>query len=206
MSYKIIYGCKKDVNDNFLSLPHKLYKSSNLTQDYKTEYKILNKTHKLSKYFNVVPFVVMDKTYNKPVARCMLTYYPNDNKAYFGFFESIDNNEVAKLLLTSVYEQAKSDKKEKLIGPVDASFWIKYRLKINLFSDTPYTGEPYNKDYYYKLLMNNGFEVQNHYTSNIYPVINKNYNNEKFQKHYFTCYYCCNACNNVCFADVGISS
>ena len=46
------------------------------------------------------------------------------------------------------YEYAKEHKFRKIIGPVDASFWLKYRLKINKF-ERPYTGEPYNKDYYY---------------------------------------------------------
>ena len=44
--------------------------------------------------------------------------------------------------------------------------------------------EPYNKNYYYKLLSDCGFVVQNHYTSNIYPIIDMDYYNEKFEKRY----------------------
>lgn len=184
MNYKVIYGCKKFVNDRFLSLPSKLYKNNDLTQDYNTEYQILNKKHILSKYFDIIPFIVIDKFYNKPVARCMLTYYPKDNIAYFGFFECVNSKEIANLLLTSIYKKAKDDGKKKIVGPVDASFWIKYRLKNNLFNKNPYTGEPYNKKYYFELLTNNGFTIQNHYTSNIYPIVDSNYNNEKFQEHF----------------------
>ena len=46
---------------------------------------------------------------------------------------------------------AKENKYKRIVGPVDASFWLKYRMKINMFYKPPYTGEPYNKDYYYKL-------------------------------------------------------
>ena len=41
-----------------------------------------------------------------------------------------------------------------------------------------------NKNYYYKLLLDCGFVVQNHYTSNIYPIIDMDYYNEKFEKRY----------------------
>lgn len=184
MNYKVIYGNNYFVYKNFLSLPSKLYKNNDLTQDYNTEYKLLYKKHPLSKYFNITPFVIIDKTYKKPVARCILTYYPNDEIAYFGFFECINDEEIARLLINAVSKKAKYDGKKKLVGPIDSSFWIKYRLKINLFNKIPYIGEPYNKDYYYKLLLNNGFFVQNHYTSNIYPIVDKNYNNKKFQEHF----------------------
>lgn len=69
----------------FLALPGKLYQKNELTQDYDTEYKLLHEKHTLSKYFNITPFVVIDKNSQMPVARCMLTYYPEDDVAYFGF-------------------------------------------------------------------------------------------------------------------------
>lgn len=152
MNYKVIYGKNDLVYTGFLALPGKLYQKNELTQDYDTEYKLLHEKHTLSKYFNITPFVVIDKNSQMPVARCMLTYYPEDDVAYFGFFECIGQQEIAEQLLDTVSKKAKKDGKTKLSGPVDASFWIKYRLKINLFDRIPYTGEPYNKNYYYKLL------------------------------------------------------
>ena len=184
MNYKVIYGKNDLVYTVFLALPGKLYQKNELTQDYDTEYKLLHEKHTLSKYFNITPFVVIDKNSQMPVARCMLTYYPEDDVAYFGFFECIGQQEIAEQLLDTVSKKAKKDGKTKLSGPVDASFWIKYRLKINLFDRIPYTGEPYNKNYYYKLLSDCGFVVQNHYTSNIYPIIDMDYYNEKFEKRY----------------------
>ena len=184
MNYKVIYGKNDLVYTGFLALPGKLYQKNELTQDYDTEYKLLHEKHTLSKYFNITPFVVIDKNSQMPVARCMLTYYPEDDVAYFGFFECIGQQEIAEQLLDTVSKKAKKDGKTKLSGPVDASFRIKYRLKINLFDRIPYTGEPYNKNYYYKLLSDCGFVVQNHYTSNIYPIIDMDYYNEKFEKRY----------------------
>lgn len=184
MNYEVIYGKNQSVYTDFLALPCKLYQKNDLTQDYDTEYKLLSENHILSKYFKCTPFVVIDKNAQIPVARCMLTYYPEDDVAYFGFFESIDDQKIVDLLLDTISEKAEKDGKVKLEGPVDASFWIKYRLKMNLFDKIPYTGEPYNKDYYYQLLTNYGFIVQNHYTSNIYPVIDAGYHNQKFQKRY----------------------
>jgi len=61
----------------------------------------------------------------------------------------------------------------KLIGPVDASFWIKYRLKVNLFDRLPYVSEPYNKDYYLNLFLGSGFVIEERYISNIYKKLPK---------------------------------
>ena len=66
---------------------------------------------------------------------------------------------------------------------MDASFWIKYRLKINKF-ERPYTGEPYNKEYYYKLFLDNDYKVCDHYTSQVYDPIDDTYSNTKFTEHY----------------------
>ena len=188
MNYKVIYGKNDLVYTGFLALPGKLYQKNELTQDYDTEYKLLHEKHTLSKYFNITPFVVIDKNSQMPVARCMLTYYPEDDVAYFGFFECIGQQEIAEQLLDTVSKKAKKDGKTKLSGPVDASFWIKYRLKINLFDRIPYTGEPYNKNYYYKLLSDCGFVVQNYYRNllgGLYrenPVKSRNYEAVKSSK------------------------
>ena len=72
---------------------------------------------------------------------------------------------------------------KKIVGPVDASFWIKYRLKINKF-ERPYTGEPYNLKYYYKLFTDNSFKVCDHYTSQVYEQVDETYSNVKFTEHF----------------------
>ena len=67
MNYKVIYGKNDLVYTGFLALPGKLYQKNELTQDYDTEYKLLHEKHTLSKYFNITPFVVIDKNSQMPV-------------------------------------------------------------------------------------------------------------------------------------------
>ena len=116
--------------------------------------------------------------------RFAITIYPNDDIAYLGFFECIKEKEVARLIFDVAKKFAKDNKYKKIVGPVDASFWIKYRLKINMFDRLPYTGEPYNKDYYYEMFLDNNFKVIEHYTSNIYKTVDYKYENEKYLNRY----------------------
>ena len=114
----------------------------------------------------------------------MITIYPNDNTAYIGFYECINDDLVAKELFVKSFDFCKVHGFEKIVGPVDCSFWIKYRLKINRFDLLPYTGEPYNKNYYLKQFEDNGYNVCEHYTSQIYKVLDGNFKNDKFEEHY----------------------
>lgn len=156
---------KKYIKD-FLELPKKLYtKDTNMENPGEVE-KLLRGIHPLSKYFTLHKFLVYRQA--EVMGRFVITTYPEDENAYIGFFECVDDREAAGVLFHQASRYAKQIGKCKLIGPVDASFWIKYRLKINLFDKPPYTGEPYNKDYYLKLFRDNGFEISQHYTSNIY--------------------------------------
>ena len=116
--------------------------------------------------------------------RFAITIYPNDDTAYLGFFECIKEKEVAKYIFDLVKKFAKENNNKKIVGPVDASFWLKYRLKINMFDKPPYTGEPYNKDYYYQMFLDNNFKVIEHYTSNIYKTVDYKYENEKYLNRY----------------------
>lgn len=125
--------------------------------------------HPLSQYFELHKFLIYrDK---KIVGRFCITIYPKDSIAYLGFFECVNDSDVAKFLFENACKYAKELGCNRIVGPVDASFWIKYRLKINLFERQPYTGEPYNKDYYFDLFKENGYVVSEHYTSNIYEKL-----------------------------------
>ncbi len=164
MSYICLVGLTKEVKNKFLSLPRKIYDKKFLTQDIKAEKSILNGTHILSKDFDIYPFIVTDES-GDIISRCLLTYYPDDDKGYVGFYESFDIPEASDLLLKSIEEKAKEDGKTTLIGPMDASFWIKYRFKISHFEKL-YTGEPYNKEYYLSMWERFGFTITHRYSSN----------------------------------------
>uniref|UniRef100_UPI0040568D37 hypothetical protein n=1 Tax=Acetatifactor sp. TaxID=1872090 RepID=UPI0040568D37 len=166
---------------DFLGLPKRLYTKQTNMENPKEVERLLKGSHPLSKYFSLHKFLVYDK--GNAVGRFVITTYPEDKTAYIGFFECIKDKDVAKLIFKEAADYARELGYEKLVGPVDASFWIKYRLKINLFDKKPYTGEPYNKDYYFPFFTENGFTVSQHYTSNIYnkvdsaePLYDERYN------------------------------
>ncbi|MDE6732664.1 MAG: hypothetical protein K2J77_07295 [Oscillospiraceae bacterium] len=173
-------GDKKRTRD-FLALPRRIYSAGELTQSPAEELALLNGTHILSRYFTVAPILIYRG--KRAVSRAAVTFYPNDSTAYVGFFESENDSEAAALLFETAAETAAKNGGVKLTGPVDCSFWIKYRLKTNRFgiqNMSPYTGEPYNKEYYADLWYENGFEVIMRYTSNHYKIVENDDGCEKF--------------------------
>ncbi|MGN0395168.1 MAG: hypothetical protein ACI4EF_07385, partial [Coprococcus sp.] len=163
----------------FLSLPQKLYKRKECTQDIETEKQLLNGTHPLSAQVELYPYIYVEN--DAVICRCILTYYKEDSFAYIGFFESINNQECASAMLQEVSQKAKSDGKQALVGPYDVSFWIKYRFKCNHF-DSVYTCEPSNKSYYPKMWERMGFEVTDTYYSNQIRIPQKEDQNEKCKR------------------------
>ena len=172
---------KKYIKD-FISLPKKLYTKNDNMEDANTMKDLLLEKHPLSNYFTLNKFLIYNE--KQVVGRFIITEYPDDKKTcYIGFFECINDKKVAKFLFKNAYQFAKEKNYKKIVGPVDASFWIKYRLKINKF-ERPYTSEPYNLIYYYKLFTNNSFKVCDHYTSQLYEKVDESYSNEKFTEHF----------------------
>lgn len=174
-------GEKRYVRD-FLSLAKRLYGASDNMEDPSAIKALLLGEHPLSRYFRLDKFLVYSG--KKAVGRFVITTYENDDNAYLGFFECINDAAAAAFLFKEAEGFCQRAGYRTIVGPVDASFWIKYRLKINRFDKRPYTGEPYNKDYYYDLFLQSGYEVAEHYVSNDYGVIPKDYVNPKFFKRY----------------------
>lgn len=163
----------------FLELPNLLYTSDFLTQDEELEKSILNNSHPLSSEFKIIPYIVLqDKDI---ICRSILTIYNNDTTGYVGFFESKNNSEGVKLLFENIKSDAKLNGINRLVGPVDCSFWIRYRFKVDNF-DKLYFNEPYNLDYYINLWKENGFEISDKYFSNQLRVPKKEDRNEKYLK------------------------
>lgn len=183
------YRCKTTVTEEFIkqfiALPKKLYDKKHITQDDAVERAILTGTHTLSRDFTVYPFLVEDSSH-RSVCRCILTCYPEDEKAYLGFFESLNAPAACHLMLQQVFEICARNEKKEVVGPVDASFWIKYRFKTNHFENSPYLSEPYNKPYYMKLWSDNGFEVWERYASWLMRRPTKQDEDPKCKKRYDT--------------------
>lgn len=179
MNYRIIIFSAKDKDSvsKFLELPGRLYTKKEIMQQPEEERKILEGTHVLSRYFTVFPLLVLKESI--PVSRAVLTVYPGDPDAYLGFFESENDQDAVSLLIKEAEKIAKSNNCTKITGPIDASFWIRYRFKTNCF-DRSYTGEPYNKDYYAALWQKAGFEIAERYCSNHYRKVNASDRNSLF--------------------------
>ncbi len=160
----VIFGREEKYIRDFLLLPKRLYDRRTCVQNEREEDQILRGTHILSKYFEVKGVLV----YQGPdvAARCLITFYPDDQTAYIGFFECIPDSECADTLFRASKDIAGSGNRNRIVGPVNASFWIGYRLKTNGFDRRPYFGEPYNLSYYPDLFTNAGYAVTDHYTSN----------------------------------------
>ncbi|ETP72967.1 hypothetical protein UYO_1029 [Lachnospiraceae bacterium JC7] len=172
MEYKCLSGNDEKIKDLFLELPEKIYKGEICPQDFSTEKAILDGIHPLSKDFSVVPLVAVDEKCDA-AARGLLTFYDDEDSAYLGFFECIDDIEACRALIEKAEETVKEKGKNDIIGPVDSSIWIGYRFKVfnsrleNAYidSDKPYTGEPWNKPYYTEFWEQCGFSIWKKYYS-----------------------------------------
>lgn len=179
MNYTVLTFSQESLYfQKFLKLPKKLYSRTERMQKPAEELEILKGTHILSHYFQVCPLLVLDEK-GCAISRAMLTFYPEERTAYLGFFESEDNEAAAALLFSKAESLAKKYNCTEIVGPVDASFWLSYRLKTNHFG-RPYTGEPYNKDYYLRLWQQAGYTISERYYSNHFQRIASSYQNPKF--------------------------
>ena len=165
---------EKYIND-FLLLPKILYDKSTLTQNEAEERKIVEETHALNKYCRQRKILAYDES-EEVCGRCIVTLYDGADTAYIGYFECVENGECAAELFAKAHERAKEAGFTKISGPVDTSFWVKYRLKADGFDRRPYTGEPYNKPYYKKMFEDNGYRVLESWVSNIFKKIPLLYN------------------------------
>lgn len=174
----VIFGPhSKEYIQEFLELPSRIYARQELMQNEEDERAILEGRHVLSHYFTVTPILVYED--GRAVSRIVVTIYPDDDTAYLGFFESENNSAAAGLLFHTAVGIIREQGLKSIVGPVDCSLWIKYRLKTNRFGN-PYTGEPYNKDYYLRLWEENGFQVWERYVSNHYKAVKSDENCEKY--------------------------
>lgn len=173
----------KSEYEDFLLLPSRIHNKSELMQKRTDELALLEGTHILSKYFTFTAFICYDD--KKVVARCAVTIYPDKKEAYLGFFESENNTEAVKITISTAEKFATEKGIKKLIGPVDASFWIGYRMKSDKFNEERFFSEPYGKEYYPKLWEESGFKISEVYVSNIYKKLSKKEEaDERYIKRY----------------------
>jgi hypothetical protein len=81
----------------------------------------------------------------------------NDRAGFFGFFESIENYEVTRLLLDKVVETHQQNGLETIIGPTNFTTNDSCGLLISGFDTPAVVMMPYNKEYYNEYLIKYGF-------------------------------------------------
>lgn len=77
----------------------------------------------------------------------------NDKTAFFGFFESVNDEDVAKQLLGVVEEWLSTKGYDKIIGPVNPSINDEIGMLIDGFNSSPVLMMTYNPPYYNDLML-----------------------------------------------------
>lgn len=176
------FTTEKSAIHDFLQLYQELYAPEERMENTEEVKKLLLGRHPLNHGNQLYKYLVYhDK---KVVGRCVCTFYPEDTSLYLGFFEVINEPQAAALIFTQAKQLARKLHCTQIVGPVNVSFWFGYRLKISHFQERPYTDEPYNKDYYQHFFAANGFEVSDHYVSNRYGVVPKDYIPAKLKRRW----------------------
>jgi len=84
--------------------------------------------------------------------------FHNEKVGFFGFFECIDDFEVAKVLFTTVADFLKQNGMEIMRGPANYSTNEECGLLVEGFDSSPFVMMSYNKKYYINLIEQFGFE------------------------------------------------
>jgi len=101
---------------------------------------------------------------DKPVGRIaaikndLHNKYHNENIGFFGFFESVNDQEVANKLFDTVKDWLKNKGLDAMRGPANPSSNDEYGLLIEGFDDSPRLMMTYNPKYYIDLIENYGFK------------------------------------------------
>lgn len=151
---------------DFLSVPRALDGQRGPDRDADAK-ALLTGTHPLSRHCSVRAFVAYDS--GTPAGRVLLTRYAGEPVLYLGFFESADDAAVSAGLFAAAEQVAADVGATAVVGPVDASFWIGYRLKVSGFENAPYFSEPLNPPYYLRLFEAAGYTVSDTYVSHVFP-------------------------------------
>ena len=84
--------------------------------------------------------------------------YHKTHTGHFGFFECIDDQETANLLLRVAGDWLKEKGMKDVLGPASPGMMDTIGFLVDGFDRTPYILMPYNKPYYEKLVLGAGFE------------------------------------------------
>ncbi len=84
----------------------------------------------------------------------------HEKTGFFGFFDTIESYEVARILLDQVMEIHNRAGMDRLIGPTNFTTNDACGVLVSGFDKHPVVGMPYNKPYYNDFLVRYGFEKE----------------------------------------------
>lgn len=91
---------------------------------------------------------VIDQNYNR---------IQNDNAAFFGFFECLDEEEISRLLFNAAFTWARERGMRRLLGPMNPTANDECGLLVDGFDSSPVFMMTYNPSYYEGLVTAEGF-------------------------------------------------
>jgi GNAT superfamily N-acetyltransferase len=166
---------KKDLND-FIKLPYSLYSKDPffvppLIKEMKSQFSIENPffEHAIVKYFiarkdkDIVGRItsIINKRHNE---------FHNENAGFFGFFESVNDLDVASALLDKVSDNLRREGMDILRGPMNFSTNEECGFLFEGFNTYPMLMTPYNPAYYNELMERYGMTKSKDLYAYIYNV------------------------------------
>ncbi len=148
----------------FIDFPHDLYKDDDnyVPELFLAQHDLLKPgKHPFYKHSKLQTFLAYDN--GKVVGRIAAirnnnhNAYNQANDGFFGFFDCINDQEVADLLILTAANWLKSEGLSTMIGPANFSTNETCGLLIENFDVPPMAMMPYNAPYYLTLLENAGF-------------------------------------------------
>jgi len=175
---------KKDMM-RFVTFPHQLYKNN---ENYVPTLNILakrmlNNKNPFLKHSEIALFLAIEK--DVVVGRIAAIYNKthldiyNDNTGFFGFFDTVNDVSVAKLLFDTCENWLKNKGLTKIIGPTNLTTNDSCGLLVEGFQYPPMVVMPYNDEYYNRLCLQSDYKKLidlNSYIISDYSSLEK-YNN-----------------------------
>lgn len=163
MEYKLERVEDKKRLRDFIEIPYLIYSDyPNWVPPLKSEIKfLLGDENPFWKHAKRILFIVYNN--NIPVGRIAAIIdsnhnnIHNDKTGFIGFFESVNDFKVAKLLFDSALEWLKSNSMELMRGPVSPSMNDECGILIEGFDKMPSIMMPYTPPYYINLFEDYGF-------------------------------------------------
>ncbi len=150
----------------FVRFPHKLYKDSKQYVPVLDSDEIETLTNSPSLEYCRIKMWLAYSLDNKIVGRIagILNPRANDFQQYkrvrFGWFDFIDDLEIAKALLSKVVEWGKAEGMTEIHGPLGYNTWNRQGMLIEGFENTPPSNCLYNYEYYPKIMDKLGYSKQ----------------------------------------------